>query len=331
MNLVQFRTSAGERRVGVVNGSRLEVLVDWTRTYDLARAAIAARKSIKEILASATFRGFEDFDQLLAGDAVFPPLDHADSAHCLVSGTGLTHLGSAQARDAMHAASAVPDGKQAVTDSMRLFRLGVQQGKPGEGETPLQPEWFYKGDGSFIVAPGQPLERPAFADDGGEEPEIVGLYVIGDDGTPSRVGFALGNEFSDHVMERKNYLYLSHSKLRQCSIGPELWVGELPAAVEGTVKIIRDGRVFWSERFLSGEANMSFHFAGLEHHHFKYRQFRRPGDVHVHFFGTSTLSITAGVQVQDGDVFEIRATPFSRPLRNAVVFTRDSEVVVHSL
>ena len=38
----------------------------------------------------------------------------------------------------------------------------------------------------------------------------------------------LSNEFSDHVMERQNYLYLAHSKLRSCSFGPELLVGDLP-------------------------------------------------------------------------------------------------------
>ena len=37
---------------------------------------------------------------------------------------------------------------------------------------------------------------PAFAEDAGEEPELVGLYVIGQCGTPFRLGYALGNEFS---------------------------------------------------------------------------------------------------------------------------------------
>ncbi len=30
------------------------------------------------------------------------PLDHPDPAHLLVTGTGLTHLGSAEGRDSMH-------------------------------------------------------------------------------------------------------------------------------------------------------------------------------------------------------------------------------------
>ena len=78
-----------------------------------------------------------------------------------------------------------------------------------------------------MVAPESAFASPAFAQDGGEEPEMVGLYLIGPDGTPHRLGFALGNEFSDHVTEKFNYLWLAHSKLRQCSFGPELRTGSL--------------------------------------------------------------------------------------------------------
>jgi hypothetical protein len=61
---------------------------------------------------------------------------------------------------------------------------------------------------------------------------------------------------------------------------------------------------------------MSHHLANLEHHHFKYELFRRPGDLHVHFFGTATLSFADGIKASDGDVFEIEAPPFTLPLRN---------------
>jgi hypothetical protein len=159
---------------------------------------------------------------------------------------------------------------------------------------------------------------PDFALDGGEESEVVGLYVIAPDGTPWRVGFALGNEFSDHVMERQNYLYLAHSKLRCCAFGPELLLGALPADLRGTARVLRGGEAIWEAEFLSGEANMSHSLANLEHHHFKYPLFRRPGDVHCHFFGTATLSFAAGVRAEPGDVFEIAAEPFGRPLRNAL-------------
>lgn len=118
---------------------------------------------------------------------------------------------------------------------------------------------------------------PAFAEDAGEEPEIAGLYVIGQDRKPYRLGYAVGNEFSDHVMERQNYLYLAHSKLRSCSYGPELRLGELPQHLAGTSRIVRNGEVLWQSEFLSGEANMCHSLENLEYHHFKYTQFLRPG------------------------------------------------------
>ena len=188
----------------------------------------------------------------------------------------------------------------ALTDSMRMFKLGLEGGKPGPGRDGVQPEWFYKGDGRIVAAPGKPLESPSFALDGGEEPEIVGLYLIGPDTQPWRVGFALGNEFSDHVTEKQNYLYLAHSKLRACSIGPELLVGDLPADLRGTSRIRRAAGVVWEKPFLSGEANMCHGIENLERHHFKYPAFRRPGDVHAHFFGTSTLSFLDGFKVSPG-------------------------------
>src|SRR5690606_37186876 len=110
-----------------------------------------------------------------------------------------------------------------------------------QGTAGVQPEWFYKGNGHSVIAPGAPIPSPAFADDAGEEPEIAGIYMIGADGTVFRLGFALANEFSDHVMERANYLWLAHSKLRCCAFGPELRLGALPEWIAGTSRIRRGG------------------------------------------------------------------------------------------
>ena len=63
---------------------------------------------------------------------------------------------------------------------------------------------------------------------------------------------------------------------------------------------------------------MSHGIVNLEHHHFKNAVFRRPGTLHVHFFGTTTLSISDGMATQAGDVFEIEAGAFRLPLRNAL-------------
>jgi hypothetical protein len=126
----------------------------------------------------------------------------------------------------------------------------------------------------------------------------------------------LGNEYSDHITERQNYLLLAHSKLRHSAIGPEMITGAAPSHIEGTSRIVRKGQVVWQKPFLTGEGNMSHTIANLEYHHFKYEAFRKPGDVHIHYFGTATLSIVDGFRTEDGDVFEIEAKPFGAALRN---------------
>lgn len=308
-SLVQFADVAG-RGVAALDGDgaarRLNAVAS---TLELAQRACAERRPLAA-LAEAAAGGPVD----LAAVRLLAPIDHADHAHTLVSGTGLTHLGSAEGRDKMHrAASQAPE---TLTDSMRMFLLGVEGGKPPAGEAGVQPEWFYKGDGQIIVGPDEPLAMPHFAEDGGEEPEVAGVYLIDADGAPVRLGFVLGNEFSDHVTERGNYLWLAHSKLRAAALGPELLLGELPTDLRGVSRIRRGGEVVWEKPFLSGETNMSHTIANLEHHHFKYAGFRRPGDVHVHFFGTATLSFADGFRTEEGDVFEIEAPPFRLPVRN---------------
>lgn len=311
--LLQHRASTGERSVILAIDDEAWLLVGTTTIRALANDAIAQGLSLLEMARRRPLGAPIDIAAALAEGALLAPIDHDDPAHLLMTGTGLTHLGSAEGRDKMHK-QATP--AEAQTDSMRMFLEGLAGGKPAPGETGQQPEWFYKGDGSQLVGSGQPLKVPDFAKDGSEEPELAGIYIIDGDGKPWRLGFALANEFSDHVTERHNYLWLAHSKLRQAALGPELLIGSAPRHIEGLSRIRREGKTIWEKAFLSGEDNMSHTIANLEHHHFKYELFRRPGDVHVHFFGTATLSFSDGVTTQGGDVFEISAAPFALPLSN---------------
>ncbi|MGP7796593.1 AraD1 family protein [Sphingomonas sp. CLY1604] len=324
--LLQQRLSDGTRRL-LLAESEAHVLAGPATTRELAAAAIAEGVSLLDAARARRSDETVDLDAALADGTLLPAIDHPDSARLMLAGTGLTHLGSASGRDAMHKAAA--EGKQ--TDSMRLFLEGMEGGRPADGAVGAQPEWFYKGDGQSLVAPEAPLTSPAFAQDGGEEPELAGIYLIGDDGTPFRLGLALANEFSDHVTERHNYLWLAHSKLRQASLGPELLLGQPPADIRGTSRIERDGATLWEKPFLTGEANMSHSLANLEHHHFKYAAFRRPGDIHVHFFGTATLSCADAVETQDGDRFVIEAAPFTLPLRNTLATAAPAPVTVTAL
>lgn len=319
ISLIQLVGPDGERRVGVVIGpERVLLLSRPTTTYALAHEAIVQGRSLAAVVGATETAEEVSFASIVARGALLPPLDHPDPAHLFVTGTGLTHLGSADARDRMHAAEAAVQ-----TDSMKMFRAGLEGGRPQHGEVGVTPEWFYKGTGSSLVGSEAPLPMPGFALDGGEEPEVAGLYLIGPDGAPIRLGFALANEFSDHVLERQNYLLLAHSKLRRCSVGPELRTGPLPRDVRGRCRVWRGDEVVWEKAFLTGEENMSHTLANLEHHHFKYDIFRRPGDVHVHTFGTATLSFADGIRCEPGDVFEIAADAFRLPLRNPLAGMAD--------
>ncbi len=330
MRLIQVTKGRGGRQVVATDGAEAWIVPGFESVYDLAMEAIAKRTTIEKIVTRAGRGPNADPAKLLAAGRVLAPIDHPDPTHLIVTGTGLTHLGSAATRDAMHAKVTEAD-EASLTNSMRMFRMGLEGGKPKRGRTGVQPEWFYKGNGDFVVAPGEPLVSPAFAEDAGEEPEVAGIYVVGKNGVPYRVGFVLFNEFSDHVTERQNYLWLAHSKLRPCSFGPELLLGELPPDIRGASKIRRGKKVIFDQPFLTGETNMSHTIANLEAHHFKYPGFRHPGDVHVHSFGTATLSFAAGVKTKPGDVFEIAAPEFGLPLTNPLKIAKAEKVVIKPL
>jgi hypothetical protein len=194
----------------------------------------------------------------------------------------------------------------------------VEHGRPADGGIGVAPEWFYKGDGSCVRAHLEPLDITSHAEDGGEEAELAGAYIVGADGTPFRIGMAQGDEFSDHKFERRNYLNLAGSKLRTCSLGPELVLEPEFRDVRGEVRIKRDGATLWKASIASGEENMCHSLANLEHHHFKFAGHRQPGMVHVHFFGADTLSFSEGITLRDGDIAEVRFEGFGRALKNPI-------------
>ena len=327
MRLIQYRKKDGRRKVGLVtkDGEHVHPIKGVTTVFELANMAIAKGKGLAKLAEKHAIDERVDYLALLTAGRVLAPVDHPEPARFLVTGTGLTHLGSADARNKMHVAT--HGGGAPESDSMKIFQMGIKGGKPVKGKIGVQPEWFFKGVGTCIVAPGSPLPLPAFALAGAEEPEIVGLYLNDKKGRPRRIGYALGNEFSDHVTEAQNYLYTQHSKLRACSIGPELLLGDLPADLRGTTRILRRGKVLWQDEFLSGEDNMSHSVANLEHFHFRYPMFRRPGDLHAYFFGAAVLSYASGVKTAPGDEFVIEAKAFGQPLRNRMERVADEGLV----
>jgi hypothetical protein len=326
MRLVQLK--AGDvRRVAMVEEPSLRLLRDFDSVYALAQAAIANGGRLSNVVNGHLTGDCLDYDEVYSGASAWkllPPIDHPEeAARCLVSGTGLTHMGSARDRASMHMAK-----QEDLTDSMKMFNWGVEAGRPPSGEIGIAPEWFYKGYGFILHAHGEPLLVPPYAEDGGEEAEIAVLYVIGPDGRPYRVGMAQGNEFSDHRFEKKNYLNLAGSKLRTCSLGPELTIHPDFQTAPGTVSITRNGKSFWSHPIASGEEEMVHSLRNMEHHHFKFELHRRPGDVHVHFLGAHSLSFGQGIELQDEDVMEIAFHGFGRPLRNSLQVVKQKNVPI---
>ena len=179
------------------------------------------------------------FTAAIPNGDLLPPIDHPDRTGALPR---FRHGPDASRQREKSPARCTSARESELTDSMKMFRWGVEGGKPAPGKIGVAPEWFYKGCGTILRAHGEPLEVPAFAEDGGEEAEIAGVYFVGEDGTPRRIGMAIGNEFSDHKFEKKNYLNLAGSKLRTCSLGPELVIDPEFQSVPGNVTIERAGQ-----------------------------------------------------------------------------------------
>ncbi|HLV95344.1 MAG TPA: AraD1 family protein [Candidatus Acidoferrales bacterium] len=326
MRLVQVRNE-NTRCVAIVEEPRLRLLGDCESVYALVEEALAADLSLSALAQRKVTQELLDYDPIYRGASpwrLLAPVDHPrEPARCLVSGTGLTHLGSARERQAMHAKD------EDLTDSMKMFRRGIEGGRPPAGQIGTAPEWFYKGTGTILRAHGEALETPAHAEDGGEEGEIAGIYFADAAGVPRRVGMAAGNEFSDHKFEKKNYLNLASSKIRTCAIGPELVLDADFQSVPGEVVIERDASVLWRKQIRTGEAEMCHSLRNIEHHHFKFDTHRRPGDLHVHFLGADCLSFGDGIELRDGDVMQVRFEGFGRALRNPVRVERGAAKLVN--
>jgi hypothetical protein len=312
--------------VAVVEEPKLRLLRKCSRVVELSQSAIESGRRLRDVVQNLISNDQVEYDEAYEARSdwrLLPPVDHPEPSRCFVMGTGLTHKGSAENRQSMHATAPVE-----ATDSMKMFQIGMDGGRPEPGRVGAAPEWFYKGTGAIVRAHNEPLHVPAHADDGGEEAEIAGVYVIGDDGTPCRIGLAQGNEFADHVLEAKNYLYLAPSKLRDCALGPELVIESEFADLPGTAKIERGAKVIWQGAQASGERWMCHSLANLEHHHFKHAAHRRPGDVHIHFLGADMFSFKDRLRLEDGDVMTVSFEGFGRPLRNPIRIERGEQQLV---
>src|SRR5262245_61535597 len=194
MRLIQFENPSLGRCLGVVEGEQVQnVTARDPALNSVYRAFLAPRRAgqrleqfLQALLTSVPGPTPLAYPDLLAAGRVLAPVGEEAGARLLVSGTGLTHLGSVQQRDEMHRATQTAGPK---SDSRKMLEMGLAGGRPAPEQRGTAPEWFYKGDGRVLRGPGRPLDVLPFAPDGGEEPEIAGVYVVDDRGLPCRLGF----------------------------------------------------------------------------------------------------------------------------------------------
>ena len=192
VHLVQIGNGTS-RRVALVEEPRLRCLTEVASVYELAQRCLASGARLGEQASALALGELLDYDAIYAGISewhLMTPIDvPSNPSRLVIAGTGLTHLGSAKDRQAMHIAETAAE---TVTDSMRMFQWGIAGGRPAEGEIGTAPEWFYKGTGTMLRTPFASLTVPGYAEDGGEEAEVAGIYIVGNDGTPYRLGMAAG-------------------------------------------------------------------------------------------------------------------------------------------
>ena len=130
LRLLQHRAADGSRSVILAEDDTAHFLEGVGSVRELALRAIAAGDTLEAAARACGMGASVDIAAELAAGRLLAPIDHEDPAHLLMTGTGLTHLGSAEGRDKMHKAAAAGEN---VTDSMRMFLEGLEGGKPSDG------------------------------------------------------------------------------------------------------------------------------------------------------------------------------------------------------
>ena len=100
MRLIQFKGTNGQRHVGLVetDGNHACVLEGVSTVYEAANMALREKVSFQTLVARLAIGASVDYRKCLEEGRVLAPLDHPEPARFLITGTGITHIGSADAR-----------------------------------------------------------------------------------------------------------------------------------------------------------------------------------------------------------------------------------------
>ena len=102
MHLAQFLNDKGQRAVAAIEGGLASPVTGAGGVYALAIEAMDRGLRLGALIIEKGLDTPLDLEAIAAEGRLLAPIDHPDPAHLYVTGTGLTHLGSAATRDAMH-------------------------------------------------------------------------------------------------------------------------------------------------------------------------------------------------------------------------------------
>jgi len=311
MHILQFQGSKKSKQVGLVANHKIFPIntnkLFCALVIDSIELGIPFEKYLKQ------YDLFDpiDFSSFFKANRLLPLLNGFPLEKILISGTGLTHKNSAILRTSMYA-------NDEATDAQKIYQSGLLVGKPTIPALGAIPEWFFKGFGSQLKTTEDHLGINAYNFFVGEEAELAVIYYIDGNCIPNSLGFCLGNELSDHGLEKKNHYYLAQSKLLECAIGPEIFIGELPEFICGNVSIVSPSEVKWQANLRTGQSRMNHSLANLEYHIFKHSVICQPKTMHVFYLGADVVSYVDNVKIDSGDEIIINMDLFNFELRNII-------------
>ena len=294
MRLVQLAGPDG-RRVALVEEPRLRLLEGCRSVYDLASECLKEGVSLPR--GHRTARGPTNsstttpFMRAQSDWRICPSADvPSEPARCLVSGTGLTHKASAKNRDAMHAAA------QAVTDSTRMYQSGVEGGKPAPGRSGSRARVVLQG--MRHGAAGAQRAADCSGIRGGRRRGAGSSGRVPDRCARARRGGSDSRWAMSFPITCWSARTICIWRPRNCAPAPSVrnsWWMAISIWCPERYRSNAASRILWSREIRTGESAMCHSLANIEHHHFKFEFHRRPGDLHIHFFGADAFSFGDGV------------------------------------